>query len=354
MAVNLDTGRVIGFLDCMSPSIQSNPKSELPFVNVGITGATGTVAAEFIRLLAGRAHGPLRVTASCRDVRSRKAQAVAAMPGVSLVEGSIVEPRVAKQIVSRSDVVYHLAAWLANTTMPASYEEIFAINALSTAVIARLCARERKRLVFASSHSVYFAGAYEGVIAEDTYSFRRDFIDWIDAVKPVYSGLADRIIAAAPAAAPLDAIRAIHDRFPLPLEPLIYGKDEYHLYCLSKLLAEAFVPDDAGCVLRLSNVYGPGDDSMQAIGELCRRLLSATPGDRVAVRQPFKKIVPAYIGDIGEALLRAASTRITPGFRPVFTIASQPNYLREDALLSAVAEALARIRGDGRFRIERL
>ena len=326
-----------------------------PFTKVGITGATGTVAAEFIRFLVDRASGLDRVTASCRDVRSAKARRLAAIPKVDLIEGSIVDAAVVREIVSRSEIVYHLAAWLANTKMPESYDEIFAVNALSTAVIARLCVRANKRLVFASSHSVYFAGAYQGLIAEDTYTFRSDFTDWIAAVTPAYFELADRIIADAGAGVdPIDGVRGIHDVYPPPLEPLIYGKDEYHLYCLTKLLAEAFVLAHSGCVLRLGNVYGPGDDSAQAIGELCRRLLAASPGDSIAVRQPNKKIVPAYIGDIHEALYRAAGVAITPGFRPVFTTASHEEYLREDELLASVAEALARIREDARFEIEML
>jgi nucleoside-diphosphate-sugar epimerase len=324
-----------------------------PFKSVGITGATGTVASEFIKLLISKAPELERITASCRRLDSPKASTIGKLGKVGLVKGDILDLPVLQKVVSDSDVVYHLAAWLANTVMPDTYEEIFAVNCLSTAVVGRLCQKQHKRLIFTSSHSVYFAGPYKGTIAEDSYVFRRDFVEWIQAIKASYYDLADRIIAGEKK---LDSAMAdiaeLHRARPAPMDPLIYDRDEYHLYCLSKLLAESFVLDHGGLVLRLSNVYGPGDESTQAVGEACQRLLKAAEGEELKVRQPFKKLVPAYLGDINEALYRAASLELPNGISPVFTMSSQSSYMREDELLRSVDKGLQRIRGSGGRIIE--
>jgi nucleoside-diphosphate-sugar epimerase len=332
-----------------------------PFKSVGVTGVTGTVASEFIQLLLARVPGLERITASCRKLESPKARSIGMLDKISLVEGGILDLPVLQKVVSDSQIVYHLAAWLANTVMPDTYEEIFAVNCLSTAVVCRLCRHENKRLVFTSSHSVYFAGPYKGIIAEDSYEFRHDFTDWIQAIKTNYYDLADRIIAGEKQLdSALADIARMHQTCPAPMAPLIYDRDEYHLYCLSKLLAETFVLDHDGIVLRLSNVYGPGDESTQAIGEACQRLLKAAPGEELKVRQPFKKLVPAYLGDINEALYRAASLNLPKGIRAVFTMSSQATYMREDELLRSVdkglqrIEKMRRIRGSGGRKIETL
>lgn len=326
-----------------------------PFKTVGVTGATGTVASEFIQMLLARAQGVQRITASCRRLDSPKARTIGTLDRIALVEGGILDLPVLQKVISDSEVVYHLAAWLANTVMPETYEEIFAVNCLSTAVVGRLCQKQDKRLIFTSSHSVYFAGPYKGLIAEDSYEFRSDFTNWITAIKASYYDLADRIIAGETKLdSALEDITGMHRATPAPMDPLIYDRDEYHLYCLSKLLAESFALDHGGVVLRLSNVYGPGDESTQAVGEACQRVLKAAEGEQLRVRQSFKKLVPAYLGDINEALFRAANLEMPKGIVPVFTMASQSTYMREDELLRSVDKGLQRIRGSGGRTIETL
>ena len=79
------------------------------------------------------------------------------------------------------------------------------------------------------------------------------------------------------------------------------------------------------------------------------------PDRRDQVNQPFKKLVPAYLGDIIKSLVRAGTLCLPDGVSPVFTIASQEHYLREDALLRAAAASLNRIRGTAcHYRIEQL
>ena len=91
------------------------------------------------------------------------------------------------------------------------------------------------------------------------------------------------------------------------------------------------------------------------MGEACQRLLAADPGDRLDVRQPFKRLVPVCLGDIFTAFVRAGQLRLPAGEAPVFTVASQEDYMREDAVLRTVADSLNRIRGtEHEYSIEEL
>jgi len=315
-----------------------------PFCRVSTTGGTGTVASQFHKVLLSQVPHVERITTTCRDFRSERARRLPASPRVSVLPGAVTDLNVLRRVVDGGEIVYHLAAWLANTPLH-NMTEVYIVNSLVTGVLSRLCADEGKRLVFTSSHSVYFAGEYRGLIRED-YAFRQDFVDWIATVNGGYRELVAAIITGnetfndAP-----DTIHRIHAKLPPPFDPKIYDSDSYHIYCLTKLLAERFVLDDGGLVLRLSNVYGPGDESPQAVSEACHRLLEAAPGDRIAVRQPFKKLVPTYLGDIIKVFIRAGRLRLPEAVLPLFTIASQEHYMREDELLRTVASCLDQIRG---------
>ena len=320
-------------------------KAVFPFRTVSTTGGTGTVASNFHRVLLSQFPHVERITTTCRNMKSERASRLPHSPRMNVLPGSVTDMGVLRSVVEEGDVVYHLAAWLANTPLP-GMTEVYVVNSLSAGVMGRLCADLGKPLVFTSSHSVYFAGEYRGLIREDDYAFRPDFVEWTDAVGPRYGRLIDAIVAgelsfdAAPA-----AVERIHDDLPPPFDPKIYDNDDYHLYCLTKLLAERLVLERGGLVVRLSNVYGPGDESPQAVSEACHRLLEANPGDRLDVRQPFKKLVPAFLGDIITVLIRAGSLRLPESVVPLFTMASQEHYMREDELLRTVAECVNEIRG---------
>jgi nucleoside-diphosphate-sugar epimerase len=332
----------------MSPEIY-------PFSNVSITGGTGTVGSQFIKVLLAQFPHVAKIHTMCRNPQAASARRIPASPRVDVIHGPLEDADVLAAMVERGEIVYHLAAWLANTDMP-DMTSIYITNSLVPAVLAKLCAAKRKRLVFTSSHSVYFAGPYEGRITEDSFRFRSDFLDWIAAVRGEYCALSDMLIAGTTSfSAAADCINAIHRKLPPPFEPKIYDRDAYHIYSLTKLLAERLVLDHGGIVLRLSNVYGPGDESTQAVGEACQRILAADPNVETPIRQPFKKLLPTYLGDIVKSLIRAGTLRLPEGLSPVFTVASQENYLREDALLRAVAEGLNTIRGTRcNYRIETL
>jgi nucleoside-diphosphate-sugar epimerase len=320
-------------------------EASFPFRSVSTTGGTGTAASQFHKVLLSQVPHVDRITTTCRDMRSERAKRLPASPRMSVLPGAVDDMNVLRGVVDGGEIVYHLAAWLANTPLP-SMTEVYVVNTLVTGVLSRLCADQGKRLVFTSSHSVYFAGEYRGLIREEDYAFRRDFVDWIDAVHGDYRELVDAIVAGGRSfGAARDVILRIHAKLPPPFDPKIYDSDSYHIYCLTKLLAERLVLDYGGLVLRLSNVYGPGDESPQAVSEACHRLLEADRADRIGVRQRFKKLVPAYLGDIIKVFIRMGRLRLPESALPVFTIASQEHYMREDELLRTVATCLNEIRG---------
>lgn len=317
----------------------------LPFKRVSVTGGTGTVGSQCIKVLLTQFPHVEQVTTTCRDPNGPRVKRIPDSPRVNVVTGDIADPAVLRRVADESEVVFHLAAWLANLDMP-PLNEVCITNSFVPGMLAKLCAAAGKRIVFTSSHSVYFAGVYEGHISEDAFTFRDDFVDWIEAVKVPYEALMDAVISGAVAAdAVPGAIDEIHADHAPPFDPKIYDRDDYHAYCLTKLLAERFVLDHGGVVLRLANVYGPGDESTQAVGEACQRIMAADPAVETTINQPFKKLVPNYLGDIIKCLVRAGTLELSEGVSPVFTVASQEGYLREDALLRTVAGALNELRG---------
>jgi len=329
--------------------------SEFPFERVGITGATGTVGRQLVKVLLAQCPHVRAIHAPCRPRAGGAPPRLPASPRLHAPAGELMDPGALARLVGETQIVYHLAAWLANVALP-PLTDVFILNSLIPGILARLGADARKPVVFTSSHSVYFAGDYRGRIDEDSFVFRRDFAGWMDAVREPYGDLIDALAAGRrPFADAARAVDAIHARHPPPLAPKIYDRDDYHVYCLTKLLAERLVLERGGVVLRLCNVYGPGDESAQAVGEACRRILAADPDVETKVNQPFKKLVPAYLGDIVRCLVRASTWPRAAGVTPVFTVASQEHYLREDALLRAVSAGLNRIRGTDRaHRVERL
>lgn len=341
-------------------------RNELPFETVSVTGGTGTVGSQFVKVLLAQFPHVERIHTTCRP-GSAQAHRVPDDPRVNVLRGSLEDMDILRTVVDDAEIVFHLAAWLANTDMP-PMTSVYVTNSLAPAVLAKMCADAGKRMIFTSSHSVYFAGPYEGRITEE-FPFRSDFVEWIDTVRGDYYALTDELIAGRKTFADIPAaVDSIHERLLAPFDPKIYDRDEYHLYCLTKLLAERFVLDHGGVVLRLSNVYGPGDESTQAVGEACQRVLgvptascrrgvppAADPAVELEIRQPFKKLVPAHLGDIIRCLVRSATLPLDEGINPVFTVASQEDYLREDALLRTVADALTEIRGQNvEYRIEKL
>ena len=181
---------------------------------MSITGGTGTVGSQFIKVLLAQFPHVEKINTTCRSPHGPTARRIPVSPRVPVIYGDIQDPGVLKEIVDRGEIVYHLAAWLANTDMP-DMTLIYVTNSLAPALLAKLCAESKKRLIFTSSHSVYFAGPYEGRIAEDTFVFRRDFIDWIEAVKREYYGLANAIVAGETEIPPRAGVsRAIHHKLP--------------------------------------------------------------------------------------------------------------------------------------------
>ena len=337
-----------------SKDIPQFERSVLPFDTVSVTGGTGTVGSQFVKVLLDQFPHLERVNTTCRSGSPRACRLPRA-DRLNIVKGSINDIGVLRRMADEGEIVYHLAAWLANTPLP-TLTDVYITNALATGVVAELCVRAEKKLIFTSSHSVYFAGEYAGRIRADEFSFRDDFVEWIEAVNEPYGQLIDGIVDGTSGFDEArEAIEDIHRELPPPFEPKIYDNDSYHIYCLTKLMAERFVLDRSGIILRLANVYGPGDESPQAVGEACQRLLEAEPGDELEVRQPFKKLVPAHLGDIIKCFIRASRLELPEPASPLFTVASQEHYMREDALLRTVADALNEIRGtDHQYEIEEL
>ena len=111
-----------------------------PFKNVSITGGTGTVGSQFIKVLLAQFPHVEKINTTCRSPHGATARRIPVSPRVHMIYGGIQDPSVLKEIVDRGEIVYHLAAWLANTDMP-DMTSIYVTNSLAPALLAILCAR---------------------------------------------------------------------------------------------------------------------------------------------------------------------------------------------------------------------
>ena len=260
---------------------------------VVVTGGAGFIGSHLVERLA--AANDVIVLDNFSTGRPENLAAV--KDRVQVVRGSILDPGAMKQAFHGADAVFHLAAL---TSVPESIErplEYAETNVTGTlAVLGGARDAGVRRLVFASSCAVY--GRAKGALRED---------------------------------APPD-----------PLSP----------YAVTKLASEHFlrILSEDGLetvVLRLFNVYGPrqSPDSpySSVVARFVRAVSSGEPlilhGDGLQTRDFV------YVGDVAEALDRAASTRGVAG--GLFNIGSG----RETSILALIA-ALRPLAG-GRLKIVR-
>ncbi len=318
-----------------------------PFERVAVTGGTGTVGSVFNKVLLAQVPHLKSIITSYRSANSPRVKRLPESEKVTAIRGNVADPDIVRQMVDNADAVFHLAGWLANTALPEHVIDVYITNCLSAVLFGKRTQQQGKRFVNTSSHSVYFAGEYKGFIQEDTFEFRADFIQWISDVKNEYYRVADELLEGGMNLEQASAVlTALHEKFEPPFDPRIYDDDGYHVYCLTKLFGETISFDHGGVVLRLANVYGPGDDSVQAVGEACQRIMEYKEGDHLHIIRPFKKLVPAYLGDISKSLICASTYEIQDGVKPLFTVASQDSYLKEDALLRIVGSSYNTVTGN--------
>jgi dihydroflavonol-4-reductase len=249
-------------------------------MRIAVTGATGFVGCNLVQWLSGRNHEVVATGRTETEVeRTRRDRLVKA--GHSLLEGSLLEPGFAAQVVAGCDAVIHLAAAQHEGNVPDTYFHDINVGGTRLLVEAAIAARVR-RFVYGSTIGVYGFAA-EGELSEDS---------------PVRPG---------------------------------------NVYERSKLEAERVVAGHSGqietCLARISEVYGPGDLRLLKLFRAIDRGAFIMLGSGLNARQPI------YVDDLARALLLAAQVPAARG--QTFNLAGT-EVLTTRAMVEQIALALGR------------
>lgn len=287
---------------------------------VAVTGATGCIGRMLIRHLSWKSS--VRVLALIRRGSGGFER------GVEVRRGDLFAREVLEALVADSDVVVHLAARNPTpaTPDPRQAPKFFASNSWGTGAVAHLARAYEKPLVYTSTVTVYELGENGSALFEEGAPLptRGNTRAWTERA---FEGLG-RIVdswASGGVHNPGEAVGQFLRNDPPPPE---------NLYGLSKFLGERWVTrTPKGLTLRLSDVYGPGHEARGILQEYLAGILEGT---RVSVDfGPRARVSFVYLGDVLQALLRAAAGGGAPG-ASIINVAHPanvtPEHLRDELL----------------------
>jgi UDP-glucose 4-epimerase len=117
-----------------------------------VTGGAGFIGSHFVKALIDRKFEVIIIDNFSRD---NKCTIQNSCPFVEFVEANICDEKIIEDYVKKADIVFHLAAM--SRVMPSISDPrlCFQSNIHGTEIIARLCTKFKKKLIFSSSREVY-------------------------------------------------------------------------------------------------------------------------------------------------------------------------------------------------------
>ncbi len=122
-----------------------------------VTGGTGFIGSHLVEELVKEGYDIVVVD---NLSRGKIENLNSVIKGVKLIQGDITNLDLINDIVRKVDVVYHLAALSRVIPSIQNPELCFKSNVVGTEIIARLCAKYKKKLIFSSSREVYGDAEY--------------------------------------------------------------------------------------------------------------------------------------------------------------------------------------------------
>ena len=123
-----------------------------------VTGATGHIGNNVVRLLAGKGE---RVIAAVRRDNDPALEGVSVMRAV----GQLSDEEFLRGLIPEGACVVHCAGRIAISER--ERKEAFAVNVVLTRKVARICAQKRARLVYVCSTDAVFCGSGNGDIRDN-------------------------------------------------------------------------------------------------------------------------------------------------------------------------------------------
>lgn len=275
-----------------------------------VTGGAGFVGSNLVSGLLDRGHNVIVFDSLARPgselnlswLQSRDA-------GMEYVHGDVRDPQAVNRVISRADVVYHLAGQVAVTTSVEDPATDFEVNAFGTFNVLEAARRSGRQptLVFTSTNKVY-GGIDDVVVVErPTHYEFQDLPNGISEAQPL---------------------------------------DFHSPYGCSKGAADQYVRDYARIydlptvVFRMSCIYGPRQFGNEDQGWLAHFIIAAVTGRPLTIYGDGKQVRDVLFVDDLVRAFQLAEERIDATAGQVYNIGGGPG----NAL--AVWHDFARILGD--------
>jgi UDP-glucose 4-epimerase len=122
-----------------------------------VTGAAGFIGSHLVERLVEEGYD---VTAVDNMLRGKLDNLSKVLDKIKFVKGDVRDYELMKEFVRGSELVFHLASLSRVLPSIENPELCFEINVKGTEVMARLCSKYRKKLIFSSSREVYGSPKY--------------------------------------------------------------------------------------------------------------------------------------------------------------------------------------------------
>lgn len=206
-----------------------------------ITGGAGFIGRHLTRQLKSAGHRVRILDSLVEQVHGERPVAPAEIDSDELIRGDIRDPGAVREALSGADGVFHLAAEVGVGQSMYEIDRYTSVNDHGTAVLFQgLIRKPVRRIVVASSMSVYGEGLYETADGEPAETVRRDSGRGWDP-----ADMRGR---------PLRPVPTPESKQPDLAS--VYALNKYVQERMSLIVAQAYGME--ACALRLFNVYGPG------------------------------------------------------------------------------------------------
>ena len=293
-----------------------------------VTGGAGFIGRQVCRELLARGHAVRALDALIEQVHGRAPEAPRGLDRqVELIVGDIRDAHLLERALDGVDSVVHLAAEVGVGQSMYEVQRYISVNDLGTAVLfQRLIARPVRRVVTASSMSVYGEGLYRDVEGRAVENAERGAIR--DGQR-IWDPLDDQGRPLAPVATP---------EWKRPSLASIYALTKYAQERATHIMTAPYGME--GVCLRLFNVYGPGQALSNpytgVLAIFAARLLNGQPPMIFEDGEQRRDFV--HVGDVARAFADALELPQAAG--GTFNIGSG-----RDRSVTEVARALARAMG---------
>jgi UDP-glucose 4-epimerase len=227
---------------------------------------------------------------------------------IKFLNGSITDFELMKKIISKVDIVFHLAA--VSRVMPSieNPELCFKTNVQGTEIISRLCSIYNKKLIFASSREVYGTAEYISVDekhplqAENPYGASKICGEKIIEAYSKCSGLKYAILRLANVYGARDFERVVPIFIEKTLknnELIVYGGEQILDFVYIKDVVEAFIKTIEGNGNIVVNIGSGNGTKVIDLAEIIKKITRSK--SKVILKEKRKGEVERFIANIEKA-----------------------------------------------------